>query len=160
MQQPTTNHLKLKQAGIVNVAFGEQVTVIEPVNLYGCSIGDFTFIGPFTEIQKNVVIGDHCKIQSHSFICELVTIGNHCFIGHGVMFVNDLFQTGGPAGGDASKWKSTSIGHHVSIGSNATILPVSICDHVVIGAGAVVTRNITEPGIYAGNPAKKLRSLT
>jgi acetyltransferase-like isoleucine patch superfamily enzyme len=149
----------LKQVGIVNVKFGENVTVLQPVNLYGCSIGDHTFIGPFTEIQKNVAIGAHCKIQSHSFVCELVTIGDHCFIGHGVMFVNDLFQTGGPAGGDASKWKATSIGRNVSIGSNATILPVSICDYVVIGAGSVVTKDITEPGIYAGNPAKKLRYI-
>lgn len=159
MQQPLNNQPNLKQAGIVNVQFGENVTIVQPVNLYGCSIGNHTFIGPFTEIQKNVTIGTHCKIQSHSFICELVTIGDHCFIGHGVMFVNDLFQTGGPAGGDASKWKATRIGNHVSIGSNATILPVSVCDHVVIGAGAVVTKDITEPGIYAGNPAKKLRSI-
>lgn len=159
MQQPPNNQPDLKQSGIVNVQFGQEVTVVQPVNLYGCRIGDHTFIGPFTEIQKNVAIGAHCKIQSHSFICELVTIGDHCFIGHGVMFVNDLFQTGGPAGGDASNWKATSIGHHVSIGSNATILPVSVCDHVVIGAGTVVTKNITEPGIYAGNPAKKLRSI-
>lgn len=153
------NEPKLKQAGIVDVQFGEQVTIVAPVNLYGCTIGSNTFIGPFVEIQKNVVIGDHCKIQSHSFICELVTIGHHCFIGHGVMFINDLFSQGGPAGGDASKWKSTQIGNHVSIGSNATILPVTICDHVVIGAGAVVTKNITEPGIYAGNPARKKRPL-
>ncbi|TWI81416.1 succinyltransferase-like protein [Lacibacter cauensis] len=160
MQQPISDSPKLKQAGIVNVRFGEQVTVVEPVNIYGCSIGDHSFVGPFTEIQKNVLIGAYCKIQSHSFICELVTIGDHCFIGHGVMFVNDLFQTGKPAGGDASQWKATHIGHHVSIGSNATILPVTICDGVVIGAGAVVTKDINEPGIYAGNPAKKIRSLS
>lgn len=160
MQQPISDSPKLKQAGIVNVRFGKQVTVVEPVNIYGCTIGDHTFVGPFTEIQKNVLIGAYCKIQSHSFICELVTIGDHCFIGHGVMFVNDLFQTGKPAGGDASQWKATQIGHHVSIGSNATILPVSICDGVVIGAGAVVTKDINEPGIYAGNPAKKIRSLS
>jgi acetyltransferase-like isoleucine patch superfamily enzyme len=145
----------LKQSGIHHVQFGENVTVVAPVNLYGCSIGSNTFIGPFVEIQKNATIGNSCKIQSHSFICELVTIGDHCFIGHGVMFINDLFSDGGPAGGDQSKWKATTIGHHVSIGSNATILPVSICDHVVIGAGAVVTKDITEPGIYAGNPARK-----
>jgi acetyltransferase-like isoleucine patch superfamily enzyme len=145
----------LKQSGIINVQFGENITVVEPVNLYGCSIGSNTFIGPFVEIQKNVTIGSSCKVQSHSFICELVTIGDHCFIGHGVMFINDLFSDGGPAGGDQSKWKVTTIGHHVSIGSNATILPVSICDHVVIGAGAVVTKDITEPGVYAGNPARK-----
>lgn len=159
MQQLLNNQPNLKQAGIVNVEFGENVTVVQPVNLYGCSIGNHTFIGPFTEIQKNVTIGAYCKIQSHSFICELVTVGDYCFIGHGVMFVNDLFQSGVPAGGDASKWKPTRIGNHVSIGSNATILPVTICDHVVIGAGAVVTKDITEPGIYAGNPAKKLRSI-
>ena len=150
---------KLKQTGIVDVVFGENVTIIQPVNLYGCSIGSNSFIGPFVEIQKNVTIGNYCKVQSHSFICELVSIGDNCFIGHGVMFINDLFSSGGPAGGDKSKWKPTSIGNHVSIGSNATILPVQICDNAVIGAGAVVTKDITEPGIYMGNPAKKKRSL-
>lgn len=147
------------QPGIRDVSFGEQVKVVEPVNLYECSIGSNCFIGPFTEIQKGVVIGEHCKIQSHTFICELVTIGNHCFIGHGVMFINDLFQSGAPAGGDTSKWKATHVGNHVSIGSNATILPVTICDSAVIGAGAVVTRDITRPGVYAGNPARFLRGL-
>ena len=147
------------ESGIKDVSFGENVKVIGPVNLYGCRIGNDCFIGPFTEIQKSVVIGDRCKVQSHSFICELVTIGNDCFIGHGVMFINDMFSDGGPARGDKTKWKSTQIGNHVSIGSNATILPVSICDRVVIGAGAVVTKNITEPGIYAGNPAARLRSI-
>ena len=150
----------LYKSQIKNVQFGENVKVVEPVNLYGCSIGANTFIGPFCEIQKNVNIGSHCKIQSHSFICEFVTIGSNCFIGHGVMFINDLFQDGGPAGGDQTKWKSTTIGKDVSIGSNATILPVSICDGVVIGAGSVVTKDITEKGIYAGNPAKKIRKLT
>jgi len=147
------------QSGIKDVIFGEGVKLVHPVNLYGCTIGSGVFIGPFTEIQRKVYIGDFTKVQSHSFICELVTIGHHCFIGHGVMFVNDLFSTGGPAGGDSSKWKATYIGNEVSIGSNATILPVSICDKVVIGAGSVVTKDITEPGIYAGNPAKLLRRL-
>ena len=144
---------------IKDVSFGENVKVVEPVNLYGCTIGDDCFIGPFTEIQKDVVIGERCRIQSHSFICELVTIGNDCFIGHGVMFVNDLFSAGGPANGKKELWKETQIGNHVSIGSNATILPVSICDNVVIGAGAVVTKSIIKPGVYAGNPAKFLRSV-
>lgn len=142
-----------------DVVFGKEVRVVQPVNLYGCKIGDNSFVGPFVEIQKDVTIGDRTKVQSHSFICELVTIGNDCFIGHGVMFINDLFSGGGPAAGDKSKWKSTQIGNRVSIGSNATILPVTICDNVVIGAGAVVTKNITEPGIYAGNPAVKLKDL-
>ena len=146
-----------KHSEIRDVQFGEDVTVIEPVNLYECRIGDNSFIGPFTEIQKRVEIGRNCKVQSHCFICELVTVGNNCFIGHGVMFINDPMQDG-PAGGDRSKWKKTTIGKNVSIGSNATILPVTICDDVVIGAGSVVTKDISVPGIYFGNPAKKISS--
>ncbi len=146
-------------SGINGVSFGERVTIVQPVNLYGCTIGDDCFVGPFTEIQKDVSIGVRTRIQSHSFICELVTIGSDCFIGHGVMFINDLFSEGGPAQGNKALWKPTVIGHHVSIGSNATILPVNICDHVVIGAGSVVTKNIDKPGVYAGNPAKLIRRL-
>lgn len=147
----------LYQSKIVNVDFGQQVKIIEPVNIYGCKIGDNCFVGPFVEIQKDVTIGNNTKIQSHSFICELVNIGNDCFVGHGVMFINDLFQNGGPARGDKELWKSTNIGNNVSIGSNATILPVVICDNVVIGAGAVVTKDISESGVYVGNPARKIR---
>lgn len=146
------------QVQIKDVQFGKEVKVVEPVNLYGCRIGDNCFIGPFVEIQKDVSIGNRTKVQSHSFICELVTIGEDCFIGHGVMFINDIFKTGSPAGGDKTKWVATTLGNRVSIGSNATILPVSICDGVVIGAGSVVTKNITQPGIYAGNPARMIRS--
>lgn len=151
--------LMLRKVGLVNITAAENVVIVEPGNIYGCNIGSNTFIGPFVEIQKDVTIGKNCKIQSHTFICELVDIGDHCFIGHGVMFVNDLFAIGGPASGDKTLWKSTRIGQNVSIGSNATILPVNICDNVVIGAGAVVTKNITKPGIYAGNPAKFLRTI-
>ena len=146
-------------SGIVNVEFGNNVKIIHPVNLYGCKVGMDSFIGPFTEIQKNVVIGNGTKIQSHSFICELVTIGSNCFIGHGVMFINDSFDNGGPASGNRTLWKETIIGNNVSIGSNSTILPVKIVDKVVIGAGSVVTKNILEPGVYAGNPAVKIREL-
>ena len=153
------NNPQLLSIGIRNTTFGENCKVVEPVNIYGCSIGHTNFIGPFVEIQKDVVIGNNCKIQSHTFICEIVTIGNDCFVGHGVMFINDLFSGGGPAQGNKALWKNTIIGNHVSIGSNATILPITICDHVVIGAGAVVTKNISEPGIYAGNPAKKIKNL-
>lgn len=144
---------------INNITAGSNVQIIEPCNLYECILGDNVFIGPFSEIQKNVIVGDFTKIQSHTFICELVEIGRNCFIGHGVMFVNDLFRDGKPAGGDKKKWKHTKIEDNVSIGSNATILPVHIASNVVIGAGSVVTKSITEPGIYAGNPAKKIRSL-
>lgn len=151
--------VKLRQIGIVNVTLGTGVTITEPANLYGCTFGDGVFVGPFVEIQKHVYIGARTRVQSHCFICEFVTIGSDCFVGHGVMFINDTFASGGPARGDRSKWRSTSIGDGVSIGSNATIMPVSVCSGVVIGAGAVVTRDITEPGIYAGNPARKLRAL-
>ena len=150
---------RLLTTGILNARFGQGVTVVAPVNIYGCDIGENVFVGPFVEIQKDVSIGARTKIQSHAFICELVTIGSDCFIGHGVMFVNDLFQSGGPARGDKTKWQSTNIGNHVSIGSNATILPVSICENVVIGAGSVVSKDIVSPGIYAGNPARLLRTL-
>jgi len=147
------------QSKIIDVIFGENVKIVEPVNLYGCTLGNQCFIGPFVEIQKTVSIGNNTKIQSHSFVCELVTIGNNCFVGHGVMFINDLFSEGGPANGDKNKWKHTTIGNNVSIGSNATILPINICDNVVIGAGAVVTKNIEQSGVYAGNPAKLIKKI-
>ncbi len=149
----------LRNIGIVDVVFGERVTVIQPANLYGCRIGDDVFIGPFVEIQRNASIGNRCRVQSHAFVCELVSIGDDCFVSHGVKFVNDLFSRGGPARGDRTLWKPTTIGNRVSIGTNATILPVNICDDVVIGAGAVVTRSIDEPGVYVGTPARKLKPL-
>lgn len=149
----------LLSAGIVDVKFGEGVKVVQPVNIYGCVIGDGCFIGPFVEIQRDVTIGARTRVQSHAFICELVTIGDDCFISHGAMFINDLFKIGGPAKGKRELWCSTKIGNRVSIGTNATILPVNICDDVVVGAGAVVVKDITQPGIYAGNPAKLIRAL-
>ena len=146
----------LKRIGIRDVEFGVNVTVVEPANLYGCRIGDDSFIGPFVEIQAGAVIGKRCRIQSHAFICDLVEIGDDCFVSHGAMFINDPFSGGGPAMGDRTKWKSTRVGNNVSIGTNATVMPVSICDDVVIGAGAVVTHDIVTAGLYAGNPARKL----
>lgn len=151
--------MKKLKIGIKDIEFGNNLIVVEPVNLYGCKFGNNVFIGPFVEIQKDVIIGDNCKIQSHSFICELVQIGNNCFISHGVKFINDLFADGGPAQGNKLKWKRTLIGNNVSIGTNSTIMPVEIADNVVIGAGSVVTKNINEPGIYAGNPAKKIKNI-
>lgn len=151
------NKPRIKKVGIVDVEFGRDVVVVEPANLYGCAIGDDTFIGPFVEIQKGAKIGSSCRIQSHAFICEMVTIGDHCFVSHGAMFINDVFESGSPAGGDRERWKPTVVGDNVSIGTNATILPVSICADVVIGAGSVVTRDIDRAGVYAGNPAQLLR---
>ena len=147
----------IKHSEIRDVQFGQNVTITAPVNLYECKIGDNSFVGPFVEVQKGVEIGSNCKIQSHSFICELVTIGNDCFIGHGVMFINDVMR-GGPANRDRSRWKGTILGNNVSIGSNSTILPVEICNNVVVGAGSVVTKNIREPGTYVGNPARKIQN--
>lgn len=151
--------MKKYQAQIREVKAGENVKIVEPCNLYECELGDEVFVGPFVEIQSNVKIGKRSRIQSHSFICSFVEIGEDCFIGHGVMFINDLFKEGKPAGGDSTKYKETKIGNRVSIGSNATILPINICDDVVIGAGSVVTKNIVQKGIYAGNPAQFIREL-
>ena len=150
---------KIRHSGIVDVTFGENVSIVQPVNLYGCVIGDDSSIGPFVEIQRGAVIGKRCRIQSHAFICDMVTIGDDSFVSHGAMFINDPFAIGGPAMRDRQAWRPTQIGRHVSIGTNATILPVTICDHVVIGAGAVVTKDIRESGIYVGNPARLLRKL-
>ena len=149
----------LMRASVRDVDCGERVRIVEPANVYECRLGDDCFVGPYVEIQKGVVIGARTRVQSHAFICELVTIGDDCFIGHGVMFVNDLFAVGGPARGRRELWRSTRIGSRVSIGSNVTLLPVSVCDDAVIGAGAVVTRDIIVPGLYAGNPARLLREL-
>lgn len=150
----------LLKTAVRDVTCGEGVKIVEPANVYECTLGDGCFVGPFTEIQKGVTIGARTRIQSHSFICELVSVGQDCFIGHGVMFINDAFAVGGPARGRRELWQSTTIGDRVSIGSNATIMPVRICDDVVIGAGAVVTRDVTEPGFYVGNPARLLRPIT
>jgi acetyltransferase-like isoleucine patch superfamily enzyme len=148
------NRPEVHQAAVRDVEFGVRVKIVEPCNLYGCKVRDDCFVGPFTEIQKGVRIGARTRVQSHSFICELVTIGDDCFIGHGVMFINDTFASGGPAGGRKELWRETVIGNRVSIGSNATIMPVRIADDVVIGAGAVVTRDIAAAGTYVGNPAR------
>ncbi len=149
----------IRSIGIIDVEFGKDVTIVNPVNLYGCKISDGCFIGPFVEIQKDVTIGNRTRIQSHSFICELTTIGEDCFIGHGTMFINDTFETGAPARFQRDLWKPTYVGNRVTIGTNVTILPVTICDGAVIGAGSVVTRAIEVAGIYTGSPARMVRPL-
>jgi|TARA_B110000037_G_scaffold222882_1_gene300202 acetyltransferase-like isoleucine patch superfamily enzyme len=141
---------------IREVQFGENCKIIEPVNLFECKIGNNVFIGPFVEVGKNVEIKDNSRISSHSYICEKVKIGKNCFIGHGVMFTNDKFLNG-KISFKSDDWLTTEIEDNVLIGSNATILPVKICKNVVIGAGSVVTKDITKPGTYAGNPAKLLK---
>ena len=150
--------MERKPTGVRNVTCGENVTLYEPANLYDCVLGNGVFVGPFVEIQGNTYIGDDSKIQSHTFICEYVTVGERCFIGHGVMFANDMFREGKP-NADRNSWGRITVGNDVSIGSGATILAVSICDGAVIGAGSVVTKSIAEKGVYAGNPARLLRRL-
>lgn len=148
---------RINYSGLINNEFGENVKIILPSNIYGAKIDSNCFIGPFVEIQKGVSIGSATKIQSHTFICEMVSIGKNCFIGHSVVFINDRFKKNGPANGDKNLWEKTKIGNNVSIGSNSTILPVKIVDNVVIGAGSVVTKDINQEGVYCGNPAKKMK---
>ena len=155
----STQPAQRMQSTIRAMRFGRGVRIVEPVNLYDSEIGDEAFIGPFVEIQSQVRIGKRTRIQSHSFICQFVTIGDDCFIGHGVMFANDLFRNGAPDP-DPASWGRTEIGDRVTIGSNATLLPVRICSGAVIGAGAVVTRDITQPGTYLGNPARLSRAFS
>jgi len=151
-------NLKLIKSKITKVKLGKNCKIIEPVNIYGCTIGDRVFVGPFVEIQKNVKIGNNTRIQSHTFVCEKVNIGSNCFISHGVMFINDLFKNG-KINRNPNSFKKTTIGDNVIIGSNATILPVKINKNIVIGAGAVVTKNLLKKGIYAGNPAKFIKRV-
>jgi acetyltransferase-like isoleucine patch superfamily enzyme len=155
MGTPTLRDVCIRE----DVVFGDRVVIHRPVNLYGCFIGDDVMIGPFVEVQNGVRIGNRTRIQSHAFVCEGVTVGHDCFVSHGVMFINDTFERGRPARGDRSIWKKTTIGDNVSIGTGAVILPVRICAGSVIGAGAVVTRDIETPGVYAGSPARLLRPV-
>ena len=129
--------------------------VMDYVNMYECVIGENVFIGPFVEIQRGVTIGKNSKISSHTFICEGVTIGENCFIGHGVMFTNDKYDSKVPNKGDYI-FRETIIGDNVRIGSNATILPVIVGNSSVIGAGAVVTKDVSSLSTVAGVPAKKI----
>ena len=148
----------IKSISIRDVKFGSNVTLINPVNLYECVISDDCFIGPFVEIQSNVTIGHRTRIQSHTFICSLVEIGKDCFVGHGVTFINDSFQSG-KLSEDSTEWKKTIVGDNVLIGSNVTLLPVKITKGCVIGAGSVITKDLQIKGVYAGNPARLIRIL-
>ena len=138
-------------SGIKNVKFGENVSIVEPVNLYGCELGDNVKIGPFVEIQSNVKIGKNTTVSSHSFIPSGIEIGEHTFIAPGVMFTNDTFNSD-----SIENWemKKTIVGDRVRIGSNSTILPVKIGNNVIIGAGSVVTKDIPDNSIVYGNPAR------
>lgn len=150
-----------------DVKLGKNVKLTKFINLYGCSIDENTMIGAFVEVQKNTKIGKNCKISSHTFICEGVTIGNNCFIGHGVMFINDNYPKAVNQNGEletencwSHRFVRTNVENNVSIGSNATILGnVTIGYGSIIGAGSIVTKNVPPYQIWAGNPAKMIRSL-
>lgn len=143
---------------IRDIKAGKNVRIIRPSNIYQCELQDNVFVGPFVEIQKGCVIGRDSRIQSHTFICENVTLGERCFIGHNVSFANDLFKRGAPDP-TPENWISITLGDDVTVGSGATILAPSICAGAVIGAGSVVVKAITVKGIYAGNPARLIRTL-
>lgn len=151
------------QSIAADVILGEGAKVFNFVNLYGCKIGARTKIGAFVEIQKNVEVGDDCKVSSHSFICEGVKIGDRVFIGHGVMFTNDLFpRAANPDGSMQTEedWdvKPTFIENDASIGSGVTVLcGVTIGRRAMIGAGSVVTKDVPAGEVWAGNPAKFFR---
>ena len=148
-----------------SVKLGRDVKLSKFINLYGCEIGDETKIGAFVEIQKNATVGKRCKISSHTFICEGVTIEDNVFIGHGVMFINDSYPRATAAGGSLqteADWKveKTVIKKGASIGSGATIL-ANLCvgENAIVGAGAVVTKDVPPNTIVAGNPAKIFRQI-
>lgn len=162
MEQVTINN---DRQSLNNVSMGQNVRIFNFVNAYGCHIDDNSKVGAFVEIQKGVSIGKNCKISSHTFICEGVHIEDNVFVGHGVMFTNDLFpratNTDGSMQTDAD-WKciETFVKKGVSIGSNATILcGITIGENAMVGAGAVVTRDVPPNTIVAGNPAKPIKTI-
>ena len=154
-----------KKISIKNVKLGKNVTIIEPVNLYGCSLGDNCFVGPFVEIQRNVVIGERCKIQSHSFICEGVELEDEVFIGHGVIFTNDRYpraanEDGSLKGNEDWLMECTRVERGATIGSGAVVLPgIKIGAGAMVGAGSVVTRDVAAGSIVRGNPARVFRAV-
>lgn len=155
----------MEKKNINNVKLGENVKIFDFVNLYGCSIGDSSKIGTFVEIQKNASVGKNCKISSHTFICEGVHIGDNVFIGHNVTFINDKHpRSANPDGTMQTEadWKvvETFIKNGASVGSSSTIMcGVIVGENAIVGAGAVVTKDVPPNSIVAGVPAKIIRKV-
>jgi len=149
----------MKNKNTKNCKIGKNTKIWNFVNLYECEIGDNCNIGSYVEIQNNVKIGNNVIISSHSFICSLVTIENDVFIGHGVMTINDTKPPSKRKTGSSKAWRKTLIKKGASIGSNATLLPVTIGKNAIVGAGAVVTKDVPDNTIVAGVPAKIIKKL-
>lgn len=155
----------MEKKNINNVKLGENVKIFDFVNLYGCTIGDNTKIGTFVEIQKNATIGKNCKISSHTFICEGVHIGDGVFVGHNVTFINDKIPRAVNPDGSLqteADWKleETFVKNGASIGSSATIMcGITIGENAIVGAGAVVTKDVPPNTVVAGVPAKVIKKL-
>jgi len=139
---------------IVNCSIHPTATIVSPVNLYGCTVGADCLVGPFTEIQTGATIGDRTRVQSHTFICELVTIEEDCFISHGVMFTNDRKPPQ-----PREKWEPTLVKRKAMIGTGAVLLPVTIGEGAIVGAGSVVTKDVPDYTVVAGNPARVVKKL-
>tara|TARA_B100000945_G_C20323022_1_gene568616 strand:- start:173 stop:631 length:459 start_codon:yes stop_codon:yes gene_type:complete len=150
-------YFKSDTAIVKNVNIGKNTKIWEFANVYGCNIGQDCTIGSYVEIQNNVDIANNVTISSHSFICSLVTIEDDVFIGHGVMTINDLHPPSFKRTGSDSEWKSTTIKKGAIIGSNVTLLPVTIGENAKVGAGSVVTKDVPANSIVAGNPAKLIK---
>ena len=149
----------MKNQNIKNCKIGKNTKIWNFVNLYECKIGNNCNIGSYVEIQKNVKIGNNVIISSHSFICSLVTIKDNVFIGHGVMTINDINPPSKRKTGSDKEWKETLIKRGASIGSNATLFPITIGKNAIVGAGAVVTKNVPDNVVVAGVPAKIIKKL-
>lgn len=149
-------YFKADTALVKNAIVGNDTKIWHFANIYDCTIGSGCTIGSYTEIQNDVIIGNNVTVSSHSFICSLVEIGDDVFIGHGVMTINDLIPPSSKRTGAKTHWQKTNIEKGAIIGSNATLLPVTVGRNAIVGAGAVVTKDVPDNAIVAGNPAKLL----
>ena len=153
------NFFKSKTAIVKDAIIGKNTRIWEYTNIYGCQIGNDCNIGSFVEIQNEVIIGNNVTISTHSFICSLVIIEDDVFVGHGVMTINDIKPPSFKRTGSKKDWKNTRIKKGAVIGSNVTLLPVTIGENAQIGAGSVVTKNVPDNCVVAGNPAKIIKKI-